>query len=120
MIYCVFYTGMTSDLAKGFANETEATMKVEENEELFHVSSNSKYMPFNIIYKLDEEFDFTIPGLDEPLKAIETCCGNTYTMVQKSSKMTLKMVTKVSPSFMITDYFVVGSSVRAKVVYQRI
>jgi hypothetical protein len=57
MIYCVFYIGITSDLANGFAADTKSTMKIEEKGDVFHVTSDSKYMPYNIIYKLDEEFD---------------------------------------------------------------
>jgi hypothetical protein len=93
------------------ANDMDFTITVEEKGCFFTLSCDSKLTPYNVFYKLDEEFEFTVSGKDEPIKSIETACGDTYTMMQKNSKVALKMVTKVSKNFMF--------NFRSKMMYQR-
>merc|ERR1712038_2054792 len=83
------------------------------------VSSDSKVVPYNITYKLGEEFEWDmsgVPGMPEGmdlrLKCRETCVAkDKYVMVAKhpDGKAT-KSVTEVTPNFMVKKDYLVGSS----------
>ena len=52
-----------------------ATITCEVKGGYFHVCSDSKYMPYNLVCRLDEEFDIPSPD-GTSLRSIETACGN--------------------------------------------
>ena len=84
----------------------------------FHVVNDSSYNPFNLVYKLGEEFEVPMPT-GESTKCVETGCGNVFTMLQKTAKGTVKMVTTVTSNFMLQDIFVLGTNTRAKIIFQK-
>jgi hypothetical protein len=47
---------------------------------------------------------------------IETLIGNT---LQMTSKFTVKAISKVSASFMVSELFVLGTNITGKIVYER-
>jgi hypothetical protein len=112
-------SGFDQKTAGDLSNDCDYTLRVNETGGCIQVHCNSKHTPYNLIYKLNEEFEFCMPGLKDPFKCIETACGNWYTMVQKNSKMTVKICTKVTNCFMICETSLVGTDVRAKAIYAK-
>ena len=50
----------------------------------YQMRNDSKEMPYNIIIKMDEEFEMTQPATDKPIKCIMAASGrDTYVMVQR-------------------------------------
>jgi hypothetical protein len=115
----LIFLGFTGDQALEMANDYDFTTTIKEKSGSFQIVNNSKFTPYNMIIRLDEEFEFSMPGQDEPFKCIETAVGETYTMIQKNSKSTIKIVTKITNSFMITDLHILGTDVRVKSMYTR-
>ena len=82
----------------------------------WNVTCDSKVFPFNITYKLGEEFEWDmsgIPGIPEGVevkyKCIETCVGkDTYVMITKNPAFTVKSVTKCTPNFMVKKEYLLG------------
>ncbi len=110
---------MPEQLSKDVANDYDHRITVKEKGGYLHVCNDSKYMGNSIIYRLNEEFEFTLPGMDEPIKAIETACGDTYTMVQKCSKFVVKSCAKITTNYMVIDSWLCGKGLRSKAIYMR-
>jgi hypothetical protein len=110
---------MPAQKASAMAKDCDYTITIKEKGDTIIVNSDNKYTPFNLVYKLNEEFEFPVPGVKEPFKCIETVVGNTYSMVQKNSKMTVMMSTKITNSFMITETRILGTDVCCKAIYTR-
>ena len=50
----------------------------------YQMKNDNKRMPYNVIFKMNEEFDMNLPGTGKPIKCIMAASGrDTYVMVQR-------------------------------------
>jgi len=121
--------GAGDKLAKDSANDYDQNITVHTKAGgYWTVCSDSKVFPYNITYKLDEEFEWDmsgVPGMPEGMdlkvKCRETCVGkDKYVMVGKhpEGKVT-KSVTEVTQNFMVKKDYLVGSNISSTIILMR-
>merc|ERR1712018_270870 len=120
--------GSPDKMAKDGANDYDQKVCVKTKPGgYWHVSSDSKVFPYNITYKLGEEFEWDmshIPGMPEgmdlKMKCMETCVGkDSYIMICKYATGTVKSVTKCTPNFMVKKDYILGSNISSTVIFMR-
>jgi len=121
--------GAGDKLAKDSANDYDQKITVKTKAGgYWTVSSDSKVFPWNVTYKLGEEFEWdmsSVPGMPEgmdlKLKCMETCVGkDKYVMVSKhpDGKAT-KSVTEVTPNFMVKRDYLLGSNLSSTLIFMK-
>ena len=61
--------GMPADMVSKLKTDYDATITISDQGNCMRIVSDSKYMPMDLVFKWNEEFDFKMPGTDEVYKA---------------------------------------------------
>ena len=112
--------GMPASAAKAMAEETDYEIRLQTMPDgSINETSTSKVLPYTMNYTLGEEFEFKEPASGTVFNCITTASGDTYTQVHRGGGQTFKYVSKVSKNFLVMDFFLEGSDVKAKVIFMR-
>jgi len=115
------YMGVPEQMARQMAADFETKTIIKSKAGgYYQMRNDSKEMPYNIIIKMDEEFEMSQPATDKPIKCIMAASGrDTYVMIRRHEKATVKISTKVTPNFMVLTEQVLGTNICAKIIMAR-
>ena len=120
--------GAGDKLAKDSANDYDQKITVKTKAGgYWTVSSDSKVFPWNVTYKLGEEFEWdmsSVPGMPEgmdlKLKCMETRVGkDKYVMIRKIASITVRSVTTCTPNFMVKKDYLLGTEISSTEIWMR-
>lgn len=79
----------------------------------------SEHRPMDIMFKLNEEFEYYDATMKCNVKMVVTQCGNEFHSVRKLPKFTMKTKAVFGCEFMVLTREVVGICCTAKYIFQR-